>query len=193
MNHIRILVLLLLCRARRTAGTVCLSDVRHTMCEQQESIHGEGAIPSIQDKQGLIGLSARPDKHQWTIDEAGVRKALVRIVARVERDSSRREELMQEALVNFWKQAERRPLQRLSWYLQSCKFHLLHFKRAGRSFDSLKHAQARATFGEANIDEDVRQDRSQFEEGLMSEVNAHDVISLLSARLGCVSNRFSAC
>ena len=66
------------------------------------------------------------------------RKCLVGVVNRLTSDRCLREDLMQEAMVHFWKVERERPGQTFSWYLQSCSFHLRHYLASGRSIDSSK-------------------------------------------------------
>src|SRR2546427_3728704 len=80
------------------------------------------------------------------IDDARTRELLARIVHRLSSDSAIREDLMQEALVHLWLLEERRPGQRQSWYLQSCKFHLQNYITAGRSVDSPKRRSRKNAF-----------------------------------------------
>ena len=67
------------------------------------------------------------------IDDVRTRELLSRIVSRLSTNPTGRDDLMQEALVHLWLLEERRPGQRQSWYLQSCKFHLQNYIAAGRS------------------------------------------------------------
>ena len=66
------------------------------------------------------------------------KKSLAGVVNRLTGDRCLREDLMQEAMVHFWKVERERPGQTLSWYLQSCTFHLRHYLASGRSIDSSK-------------------------------------------------------
>src|SRR5712671_7235596 len=70
---------------------------------------------------------------------SAVDKTLLRIVVRLERNPSLHEDLFQEAAVHFWLQLQNKPGQRLSWYLQSCQFHIKNYVSSGRSLDSLRH------------------------------------------------------
>src|SRR5262245_40962515 len=63
---------------------------------------------------------------------------LRRIVSRIRSDPALHSDLMQEGLIHLWRIQERRPGQTRSWYLQNCRFHLLHYLMEGRSVDSLK-------------------------------------------------------
>ena len=66
------------------------------------------------------------------------RQLLVAIVNGITKDPSLREDLMQEAIIHFWAEEQRRPGRTMSWYLQSCSFHLRHCLNSGRSIDSTK-------------------------------------------------------
>lgn len=79
------------------------------------------------------------------IEDAGVRRRLLTIVIRLERDSYSREDLMQEALLHVWLESARRPGQSLAWYMQSCRFHLQHLIASGRSIDSAKRRCCQAS------------------------------------------------
>src|SRR2546425_403273 len=131
----------------------------------------------------VVEHSGSAEAHQWTIDEPLIQKMLFRIVARVARGISAREELMQEALLHFWLQTERRPGQRLSWYLQSCQFHLQHLQAAGRSVDSSRRRLAQVRFDQPGEDRDCQPGASELDEGIMSEINARDLVALLSEQL----------
>ena len=84
------------------------------------------------------------------VDEASAREALVRMVRKVSANGALRDDLLQEALLHLWVTEISRPGQTRSWYLQSCKFHLLHYLAAGRSVDSAKRRN-----GQTRLDEDL--------------------------------------
>ena len=116
-------------------------------------------------------------------DEPTVRKALLQIVIALEDNFHAREDLLQEALVHLWSSERQHPGQRRSWYLQSVKFYLLHFRASGRSLDSPKRRGAQAAFSDASEGWDQRRDSLDIDEGIMSAVNAGDIFSVLVARL----------
>src|SRR5205807_1370735 len=72
------------------------------------------------------------------IDEESIRECLLRMIRRITPNLALRDDLLQEALIHLWLTEARRPAQTRSWYLQSCKFHLLHYLASGRSVDSAK-------------------------------------------------------
>jgi DNA-binding CsgD family transcriptional regulator len=71
-------------------------------------------------------------------EEPRVQELLRRVVFQVSREPGRVEDLMQEANIHLWMLEEHRPEQTLSWYVQSCRFHLLNLLACGRSVDSHK-------------------------------------------------------
>ncbi len=89
---------------------------------------------------------------------------------------------MQEALVHLWLLEARRPGQRESWYLQSCKFHLQNYVSSGRSVDSPKRRAGKIGYE----DDESRYDRA-FESSrdslVFTLVSARDIFLMLSCRL----------
>jgi len=115
-------------------------------------------------------------------DEPAVRKALLQIVIALEDNFHAREDLLQEAYLCFWSRTRQFPGQRLSWYLQSVNFYLHHLKTSGRSLDSPKRRGAQAAFADISEAWDQWRDSLYLDEGIMSEVNAHEIIDLLLNR-----------
>ncbi len=119
-----------------------------------------------------------------TADESSnVRNALHRIVIGLEENFHAREDLFQEARVHFWLTARQYPDRPLGWYLKSVRFHLHHFRVSGRSVDSPKRRGARSVFSENWDGREQWRDILEFDEGIMSSVNARDVFSLLRDRV----------
>src|SRR5438105_8395354 len=116
-------------------------------------------------------------------DDPTVRKALRRIVITLEGNFDARKDLMQEALVHLWSSERQHPGQRRSWYLQRVKFYLHHFRASGRSLDSPKRRGAQVAFADISEAWDQWRDSLYLDEGIMSEVNAHEIIDLLLDRL----------
>src|SRR5205809_6598386 len=116
-------------------------------------------------------------------DEPAVRKALLHIVIALEDNFHAREDLLQEAFLCFWSRTRQFPGKRLSWYLQNVNFYLHHLKTSGRSLDSPKRRGAQAAFADTSKGWDQWRDSLDVDEGIMSEVNAHEIIDLLSSRL----------
>lgn len=119
-----------------------------------------------------------------TVGDPTVRNMLLRIVVRMEHNPSSHADLMQEALIHFWLAGERNPGNSLSWYLQSCRFHLQHVAARGKSVDSPKRAKTQyATCWETSGPTDTFEATAP-DADILSEVSAREIISLLSSRLG---------
>jgi DNA-binding CsgD family transcriptional regulator len=85
--------------------------------------------------------------------------------------------------VHLWIIHTRRPGQTRSWYLRSCKFHLMHYLAAGRSIDSFRlHGGQWESHGET---EDLADFPTQSDPGgsVLSIVSAHDLVSVLYPHL----------
>ena len=72
------------------------------------------------------------------VDEASARQCLARMIRKMTANGALRDDLLQEALIHLWLTELARAGQTRSWYLQSCKYHLMHYLSAGRSVDSSK-------------------------------------------------------
>jgi RNA polymerase sigma factor (sigma-70 family) len=107
-----------------------------------------------------------------------IENTLLKIVTTLERNPSSQEDLMQEALVHFWRIRQQKPGQTLSWYLQSCRFHLLNHLNQGRSLDSLKRRHIQCL--PDPVEADSSPDDEQSEDFPMGAVSARDLIGLLS-------------
>ena len=107
-----------------------------------------------------------------------IKKRLVGVINGLTRDRSLREDLMQEAMIHFWKVEREHPGQTLSWYLQSCYFHLRHCLWSGRSIDS---SRRRGLQVELPKDEDLCDclEWSPVEESVVAEVEVRESIRLL--------------
>jgi DNA-directed RNA polymerase specialized sigma24 family protein len=117
------------------------------------------------------------------VDELSTKDSLVRMVRRMTANLALREDLLQEALIHLWLTEARRPGQTRSWYLQSCKYHLLHYLASGRSVDSGKRraGQLQPSRDSEHCDsfpEEVDSGNSVF-----TWVSARDIIALLSPQL----------
>src|SRR6266568_1136486 len=113
---------------------------------------------SVEREQGLL------------THEPAVRKALLRMVMKLEENFHTREDLLQEALVYFWSSERQHPGQRLSWYLQGVNFYLHHLRASRRSLDSPKHRGAQAPLVDISEAWDQWLETLDFDEGIMSEV-----------------------
>src|SRR5437868_4397951 len=117
------------------------------------------------------------------VDEMSTRQALVRLSRKLTANAALREDLLQEALIHLWMTEAARPGQTRSWYLQSCKYHLLHYLSAGRSVDSSKRRT-----GQMELFEDADSPNGFLENddsgnSVLGWVSARDIMSLLSPHL----------
>jgi DNA-directed RNA polymerase specialized sigma24 family protein len=128
------------------------------------------------------------------VDELSTRDALVRMVRRMTGNTALREDLLQEALIHLWLTEARRPGQTKSWYLQSCKYHLLHYLASGRSVDSAKRRGGQLEQSPHDMD-----DRDGFQEeidcgnSVINHVSARDIMGLLSPQLQPNENAVLEC
>jgi len=119
----------------------------------------------------------------WLFDEPTVLKALRQMVRRMEENFHSREDLLQQARVYLCSRERQYPGQRRSWYLQGVRFCLQHLRTSGRSIDSAKRRGAQASLADNCHGRVEWLDTLEFDEGIMSEVNARDIFSLLLDRL----------
>jgi DNA-directed RNA polymerase specialized sigma24 family protein len=116
------------------------------------------------------------------IDDVRTRELLARIVYRLSSDPAVRDDLMQEALVHLWLLEERRPGQRQSWYLQSCKFHLQNFLAAGRSVDSPKRKAGKLSLSDEDTDSYIAAEIDA-DDAVFGQISARDIFLQLCGRL----------
>lgn len=111
------------------------------------------------------------------------RQKLWRIVRQLSGDTAAHDDLMQEALLHLWQRETQTPAQTQSWYLQSCRFHLLSYLNRGRSVDSFKRRQDQcASHEEFDAAQSLSRGSADGESPLDS-VCVLDIIELLSRKL----------
>ena len=113
-------------------------------------------------------------------EEPSTKEHLSRIVQRVGRNPSWHDDLMQEAMIHLWCLESREPGHTLSWYLQSCLFHLKNHLSAGRSVDSVKRqhqSDSLSTDAEGGLFEVVGED------SIHSEVIGREIVVMLKESL----------
>ena len=111
------------------------------------------------------------------------RQKLWRIVRQICGDPAAHDDLMQEALLHLWQREIQTPAQTQSWYLQSCRFHLLSYLNRGRSVDSVKRRHDQCL-----PDEELELAHSLLAgkangESPLDSVCVLDIVELLSKRL----------
>ena len=116
------------------------------------------------------------------VDNPATKELLLRIIQNITSRTALWDDLLQEALIHLWRIEARRPGQTRSWYLQSCKFHLLHYLTSGRSVDAIKRWDSQCSPGRESelewLGELVDTGESMF-----SQICARELISMLSRKL----------
>jgi DNA-directed RNA polymerase specialized sigma24 family protein len=113
-------------------------------------------------------------------EEPTAKEHLSRIVQRVSRNPTWHDDLMQEAVIHLWRIETENPGHTLSWYLQSCLFHLMNRLAAGRSTDSTKREHQRDLF---TFDGDEFSPEGVGEGPVCSEVIGREIILVLKGAL----------
>src|SRR5436190_23046651 len=113
------------------------------------------------------------------VDDVAIRESLIRIIRKVTANGALRDDLLQEALIHLWLTEVGRPGQTRSWYLQSCKYHLLHYLAAGRSVDSGKRRAGQLQF--VDVTDGANEGSTDLDSGdsVLGCVSARDIIALL--------------
>jgi len=117
------------------------------------------------------------------VDEPSAREVLTRLVQKLGSNPALWDDLHQEALIHLWVIEARRPGQTRSWYLQSCKFHLLHYLASGRSVDSIKRRDGQIHYEFQAEDQYDLYDLVDPGASVLSCVSARELLSLLSGHL----------
>src|SRR3989442_13278061 len=112
------------------------------------------------------------------VDESSTRESLVRVIRRMTANDTLREDLLQEALIHLWITEIGRPGQTRSWYLQSCKYHLLHYLAAGRSVDSAKRRGGQLQFSDDVECPDAGVNDGDDCDSVLAEVSARAIIAV---------------
>lgn len=117
------------------------------------------------------------------IEDVQTLEQLGKIVVRLTSNPALREDLMQEALIHLWQVQEQTPGQTKNWYLQNCRFHLLHYLALGRSVDSPKRRGSQVH--PAGNDEEMEDwlDRFEGPDSVLQDVSARDILHSLSRLL----------
>ncbi len=117
------------------------------------------------------------------VDDLSTKDALLRMIRRTTTNLALRDDLLQEALIHLWLTETRRPGQTRSWYLQSCKFHVLHYLASGRSVDSAKRRNGQLHSDRETDGQEMYLDHDHTDNSVLDWVGARELISLLSPRL----------
>jgi len=117
------------------------------------------------------------------IDESTIRDLLHAVVHNVATEAALHEDLMQEALIHLWQEELQRPGQTQSWYIQSCRFHLLNHLSQGRSIDSVKHRHARCPIQNQFDVHDSSNNNLGCDESPFTSACVRDILRQLSQRI----------
>ena len=117
------------------------------------------------------------------LEGPSMKDSLLRMIGRITPNIALRQDLLQEALIHLWLTETRRPGQTRSWYLQSSKFHLLHYLASGRSVDSTKRGRGHSRYDEDCVQPEEFPQLVEPGDSVLSQVIAWDIISLLSPHL----------
>jgi RNA polymerase sigma factor (sigma-70 family) len=117
------------------------------------------------------------------IEDLETLEQLGKVVVRLTANSALREDLMQEALIHLWQEQEQNPGQTKNWYLQNCRFHLLHYLALGRSVDSPKRRASQVHPFDQAEDSDGWLGRFGSAESVLQDVSARDILSAMSKLL----------
>ena len=120
------------------------------------------------------------------IEDIEILEQLGRIVVRLTSNLTLRDDLMQEALIHLWKVQELNPGQTKNWYLQNCRFHLLHYLALGRSVDSPKRRASQVHPSDQDESLDDWLDRFEGDNSVLQHVSARDILASLGK---CLSAR----
>ncbi len=122
-------------------------------------------------------------KNTTLVEDPEMYASLQRTIVPLTSDLALRDDLMQEGLIRLWQAECENPGRTRSWYLQNCRFCVLHWLALGRSVDSPKRAT-----GTNRIPIDGVQDEN-IEHALHSDVEPlelvtfRDLVSVLSHHL----------
>lgn len=118
------------------------------------------------------------------VESRSVKDSISRMISKLTDDAALREDLMQEALLHLWRVEREQPGHKVSWYVQSCKFHVQHVLAAGRSVDSGKRRSKRVALPDTAEEQCDLFGQSEDENQVLSEVAVREIITILSRRLG---------
>ena len=116
-----------------------------------------------------------------------VRARLAKLVRALNSDPNLQDDLEQEASLHLWLQQQRSPGHTLSWYVQSCRFHIQDFLRSGKSMDSIKRRAKSAQIAhhspEGTEDIATEHDVLRTPHDPLSSICARDIFQQLSTRI----------
>jgi RNA polymerase sigma factor (sigma-70 family) len=117
------------------------------------------------------------------IEDLNTLEQLGKVVVRLTSNPALREDLMQEALIHLWQVQEQTPGQTKNWYLQNCRFHLLHYLALGRSVDSPKRRAAQVHPSDLHDDPEDWMNRFEGTDTVLQDVSARDILAAMAKLL----------
>ena len=117
------------------------------------------------------------------VEEARVREKLHKIITTLTADRALHDDLMQESLIHMWRTENEKPGHTRSWYLQNCRYHLLHWLSSGRSLDSPKRCKCDQRVSIDVFDDGLPSDGYHTNGELFAEVCVNDIVSTLARQL----------
>jgi RNA polymerase sigma factor (sigma-70 family) len=114
------------------------------------------------------------------IDDLETLEQLGKVVVRLTSNPALRDDLMQEALIHLWQTQEQNPGQTKNWYLQNCRFHLLHYLASGRSVDSPKRRASQVLPSDRDDNAEDCLDRLEAADCVLEDVSARDILNSLA-------------
>jgi RNA polymerase sigma factor (sigma-70 family) len=126
----------------------------------------------------ILSASALERQGRWA-EEEEIRTILLNIIRRVVGDFDLRDDLMQEALIHLAEEEEKYPGQTRSWYIQSCRYHILHRLKRGCSVDSVKRRGAQSIAMDQLFLTDWLDERFIVEESPLDFASAEDLLRRL--------------
>jgi DNA-binding CsgD family transcriptional regulator len=124
-----------------------------------------------------------PEQQPLLIEDVGILDQLGRIVVRLTSNTALRDDLMQEALIHLWQVQQQNPGQTKNWYVQNCRYHLLHYLALGRSVDSPKRRGGQVTPVSHQDDADEWLDHVEAGTCVLEDVSARDIMAALAKSL----------
>ncbi len=110
------------------------------------------------------------------LEQPEVRQRLSELVRSLTTDADLWEDLLQEAAIHLWRMALEHPGQTASWYLQSCRFHLLDLLKSGRSVHAPRHHNCLCDISGQSDATESEEDWLKAGEDLFGSVSARDIL-----------------
>ena len=117
------------------------------------------------------------------VEDTQMCRKLKRVVASLVPDSALQEDLLQEGLLRLWEVECRFPGRTRSWYLQNCRFCILHWLASGRSIDSRKRSAGGNRISLNETEDEGEPMEIPAEGDVLEAVSFNDLQAVLSRQL----------